>query len=233
MNTKILVSTFAIAATLLTSSFTLQAETIIAKAEEQQFDSVVKATDGTLKQTQEAISQHNLATTKSRVETTSYESEDFWIYDAWVTLYEDPDYDGYYSRFGVEFDADTVYSSAPVYAAIYLGRGDHFELLHTTSNFSIYGDDSNDSFVVNSDLVSGFVPRDYEILIEIYDAYTDELVAYADGYSDADLAYVSLESQNYEYTQEETVVIVQEYGGSLMYSGLLAMLGMIVWRRRK
>ena len=145
---------------------------------------------------------------------------DFTIYDAWVTYLTDLDFDGYYSRFSVEFDADSVFTQADVYARLYLSRGDVFEEYHTTGVFTIFGDSSDDSLVVDSELLSGFPTGDYEMLIELYDAFDDSLVATIDGVSDADLSFLALESQNYE-TQEPVIIVTEEGGGSFGYLMLL------------
>lgn len=148
---------------------------------------------------------------------------DFWIFDSWATLSNDLDYDGYYSTVTVEFDADTIYNRAYVYAIIYLGVNDVFDSVHVTSVFAIDSDSSNDSFIVESELLSGFPSNEYEIMIELYDADTDQFVAFSDGLDDADLAIVPLESTNYEILPEPTVVIVEEHGGSL---GIFAMIAL-------
>ncbi|MEP7702469.1 choice-of-anchor H family protein [Paraglaciecola sp. 25GB23A] len=163
---------------------------------------------------------------QSRSILNNYDHE-FWIYDAWVTLRNDLDYDGFVYRFSLEFDADTVYSEADVYARLYLSRGEVFNEYHTTSVFTIYGEGSDDSLLVDSELLSGFPSGDYEVLIELYDAYTDELVAILDGNDDPDLYLLSLESKDYEYT--EPVVIVE--GGSFGYLSLL-LLPLIAFRSR-
>lgn len=150
------------------------------------------------------------------------ENPDFWIFDAWVTFDIDADFDGYYSGFSLEFDADTIYSVADVYARLYLSRGDVYEEYHTSSVFAINGDSSQDSLIVESDLLSGFPSSDYDLLIELYDAYTDELVAIFDGYNDADLTLLPLESQNFEVV-ESTVIITEESGGSAAILMLLLM----------
>jgi len=156
---------------------------------------------------------------------------DYWIYDSWVSLDTDIDYDGYYSEFTVEFDADTAYDSALIYGVIYLGRNDRYEAIHVTSEFVLYGEDSSDAFVVESRLLSGFPAADYDVLIELYDAYSEQLVAYSDGYCDADLAYLSLESDNHEYIYEDTVIVVEEHGGSTTIFGLLFIALTLVARR--
>uniref|UniRef100_UPI0030F37114 GlyGly-CTERM sorting domain-containing protein n=1 Tax=Paraglaciecola sp. TaxID=1920173 RepID=UPI0030F37114 len=74
-----------------------------------------------------------------------------------------------------------------------------------------------------------FPTGDYEILIELYDTYTDEVVAILDSYSDPDLYLLTLESKDYEYI--EPVIIIDEHGGSMGFFSLL-LLPMLAWRRR-
>ena len=158
---------------------------------------------------------------KKRADTLQ-DNPDFWIYDAWLTLHTDEDYDGYYSHFTVEFDADSAYVQTDVYARLYLSRSDVFEEYHTTSIFTINGDSSDDSFLVESELLTGFPSSEYELLIELYDAYDDSLVATFDGYNDVDLTLISLESKNYDVPPPvDSVVVVRESGGSFGYLMLL------------
>ncbi len=168
-------------------------------------------------------------TTKLSSSITVVSSNEFWIYDSWVGLVQDIDYDGYYSQFSVEFDADTIFANVPVYAVLYLGRNGTYDAIHVSSEFFIYGEDSTDSFVIESTLVSGFPSYDYDILLELYDAQTEQLVAFSDSYDNPEFAFVPLESETNEYVVEESVVIVQEHGGSLswmtLFFGFLMLLG--------
>ena len=117
----------------------------------------------------------------------------------------------------------------PVYAVLYLGRNGTYDAIHVSSEFFIYGEDSTDSFVIESTLVSGFPSYDYDILLELYDAQTEQLVAFSDSYDNPEFAFVPLESETNEYVVEESVVIVQEHGGSLswmtLFFGFLMLLG--------
>ena len=157
---------------------------------------------------------------------------DFWFYDAWITLFSDRDYDGYFSGFSLEFDADTAYYQAPVYAIVYLGKNDYYEPFHVTSVFTLYGESSDDSVLLESDLVTGYPTGDYDILIELIDAATEQHVATIDAYTDADLSYQSLESADFDqpYTSE---VVVEYHAGSWGIFGLLALAGLVVIRRIK
>jgi hypothetical protein len=164
---------------------------------------------------------------RSQVQTINQE---FWIFDAWVEFFRDDDRDGYFNHFSVEFDADTQYNSVEVYARLYLGKDEIFKEYHTTSSFNIFSDNSNDSFVVESELLNGFPSDEYEVLIELYDAYTDELVAVFDGNDDADLYLLSLESHEYESPQ---VIVVREHGGSVSFWCLLLLPLILIRRQRR
>jgi hypothetical protein len=156
---------------------------------------------------------------------------DFWIYDSYITLTADIDYDGYYSSFTLEFDVDTIYQSAPIYAVIYTSTSEEFTPFYTTNIYNIYGDNTQDAIIIENDLVTGFPSNEYEIMVVIYDADTEEVLAVSDGTNDADLAYLSLESENYEYVETVEVVVV-EHGGALGL-WLFAGLGFAAYRRFK
>jgi hypothetical protein len=106
-----------------------------------------------------------------------------------------------------------------------------FTPFYTTDIYYIHGDNTRDAIIIENDLVTGFPSNDYELMIVIYDADTDEIVAVADGTDDADLAYLSLESENHEYVETVEVVVV-EHGGALGILLLLS-LGFVVVRRFK
>ena len=147
------------------------------------------------------------------------DSGDFWIYDAWIELNKDTDRDGFYSGFTLFIDVDSHFAQAPVYARLYLGKNDSFREYHSTSDFFVNGQSSNDFFEVSTELLEGFADNDYEILIELYDADRNELVAVYDSFDDEDLLYLPLESRDYEYNQ---VVVVRETSGGS--TGLLSLI---------
>lgn len=156
---------------------------------------------------------------------------DFWIYDAWVERNFDADHDGYHSRFSVVLDADTIYAEVPVYVVMYLGDAQTYYPVHTSSDFFIYGESSNDEFVIETELVSGFRPYDYDILIELYDAQTEELLAVSDHTNDADLSFVPLESENYDRADHDVIIEVREHGGSVYWPLLAGLLSMVIGRK--
>jgi len=93
----------------------------------------------------------------------------FEIYDAGVDLISDIDGDGYHHAINVYFDVDVSYDSATVYAKLYLSReGEPWSQYYTTDLFSIHIDDVTDAYEVETELLEGYPPGYYDILIEIY-----------------------------------------------------------------
>jgi hypothetical protein len=93
----------------------------------------------------------------------------FEIYDADVDLISDIDGDGYHHAINVYFDVDVSYDSATVYAKLYLSReGEPWSQYYTTDLFSIHIDDVTDAYEVETELLEGYPPGYYDILIEIY-----------------------------------------------------------------
>lgn len=93
----------------------------------------------------------------------------FEIYDADVQTISDFDGDGYHHAINVYFDVDVSNDSATVYAKLYLSReGGPWSQYFTTDLFSIHIDDVNDAYEVETELLKGYEPGYYSVLIEIY-----------------------------------------------------------------
>lgn len=160
---------------------------------------------------------------------------DHWIYDADAVLYDDLDGDGYFRYLSVRIDADSYLNFAYVYAVIYLSAdGETWEELYATDDFPINGASSDDEYYVDTELVSGYPPGLYDVLIELYDADTG---LYADEFGPLQspaLAVLPLEDASYDRAQ---IVIVTEHGGggSASPGFVLALLGLyaIAVRRRR
>jgi hypothetical protein len=102
---------------------------------------------------------------------------DSWVYEATTDVFSDRDADGYFRYLRVQFDADTIYNYSYVYAEIYLSAdGTAWEHLYSTQDFAIWGSDPDDDYEVETELVSGYSTGQYDVLIELYDADTGELV---------------------------------------------------------
>ena len=102
----------------------------------------------------------------------------FEIYDADVQLISDLDNDGFHHAINVYFDVDVSIDSATVYAKLYLSReGEPWNQYFTTDLFVIHVDDSSDAYEVETELMEGYAPGYYALLVEIYSLDHAYLVA--------------------------------------------------------
>jgi hypothetical protein len=93
----------------------------------------------------------------------------FEIYEADVQLIADLDGDGFHHAINVFFDVDVSIDSATVYAKLYLSReGEPWSQYFTTDLFAIHGDDYSDAYEVETELMEGYAPGYYAVLVEIY-----------------------------------------------------------------
>ncbi len=165
--------------------------------------------------------------------TSATPNTDFWFYDAWVELYADADRDGYYTGIELTFDADTVYSAADVYAVVYLSYeyGPWNEYAET-EDFTIFGTSGTDEYVIETDLVSGYLTGNYDILIELYDAFDGTFVAEIGPEDTSELALLPLEDIGRDSPAGTTVVVNQGGGGPMSWLVLLALAGVALRARR-
>lgn len=159
---------------------------------------------------------------------------DFWFYDAYVQLYSDVDRDGYFSGIELTFDADTIYTAADVYAVVYLSYeyGPWNEYAET-EDFTIFGASGNDEYVIETDLVAGYPTGNYDVLIELYDAYDGTFVAETGPEDTSELSLLPLEDANRDAVGGTTQIVVnQGGGGSPSWLLLLALAGAAGLARR-
>lgn len=152
---------------------------------------------------------------------------EFWFYDAFVDLYSDLDYDGYYTGVDIAFDVDTIYDYADVYAVIYLSYdyGPWNEFV-ATDDFEIFGATGDDEYFIDTELVSGYPTGDYDVLIELYDNYDGSFVATFGPDDSSALSYLPLEDEARDIPTSTTVVVVEEHGGgAVSWFGLLVLFG--------
>ncbi len=140
---------------------------------------------------------------------------DHWVYDAFVEMDSDLDGDGYYHFLRVVFDVDSVYTSAYVFAELYLSAdGETWEHFYTTDDFLVEGQTAFDEYEVETELVSGYPRGYYDVLIEIYDA---DDVEYVDEFGPAQSSAMSLLPLEDMYAdgvpRPPPAVIVEEDGG--------------------
>ena len=170
------------------------------------------------------------------VENTTYHyGGDITIYDASTTLISDFDDDGFYHRFSVAIDADTVYSTSWVYAELYLSyEGGPWNYYATSDDFHIHGDSELDIHVVETELAEGFPPGYYDIRIELYDAEYGELLHNYGPYDDESLSALPLEDSvhddDYYITGVTTEVIVSGHGHGglgLLFIAAFSLVGLL------
>lgn len=158
----------------------------------------------------------------------------FTIFEADVQVMGDLDDDGYYHAINVYFDVDVNHDGATVYAKLYLSRdGGPWSQYYTTDLFDIYLDDHEDAYEVETELLEGYPPGYYDILIEIYSldhAYmvASEVLDY--NYLGKDVLLEDLEHDEFDgwtvHYDEEYVEYGYSSGGSSV--GALLLLLMLV-----
>ena len=153
-----------------------------------------------------------------------------WIYDARVKLREDNDLDGYFQRFELTFDVDTSLRQSRVYAVVYLGDESSFREIHRSVVFDVTGETSADEYTLDNTLKSGFHANDYDVLIELFDADTNQLIDRYDHTHDADLSLLSLESQEFQ-KHSNTRNTRDSSAGALGIFLALPLLGLLLFRR--
>jgi hypothetical protein len=158
----------------------------------------------------------------------------FEIYSADVQLLSDLDFDGYHHALNVNFDIDVSNEGATVYVKLFLSRdGGPWSHYSTTDLFSIFSDDTGDEYEVETELLEGYPPGYYDILVEVYSLNHVDMVASQrlDHYylgRDVmleDLSWDEREVFTEEYTEEFTEVTVTHGGaGSVSLFWLILVL---------
>lgn len=170
-------------------------------------------------------------------------SFDFWFYEVDVVLLDDDDRDGFHTGIDLLFDVDTNFTSADIYAVMYLSfEGGPWNEYAATEDFTIFGTSGDDEYVVVTELDSGYPTGNYDLLIEIFDAWDGAYLASFGPEDTSELAYLPLE----DYNRDAPVVVIERRttvtrggGGSAdgwLLTGFLAILfGSAfrrIWRRR-
>lgn len=156
---------------------------------------------------------------------------DYWFFDADSELFYDLDRDGYFRGLVVRFDADVSDGVADVYAELYLSRnGGPWNLYYTTRVFSIFGASGEDEYEVETELDYGYPSGDYDVLVELYDAYSGEFLTDIGPFDDAALAYLPLEDADRD---TPPVYSGRHYGGGGSSSPLLVMFLLLLWTWRQ
>ena len=153
----------------------------------------------------------------------------FWFYDVDVQLFADHDRDGYFTGIDLLFDADTTYAVADVYAVLYLSyEFGPWEEYAATDDFTLFGSTSADDYIVETELVSGYPTGNYDLLIELFDAYDGTYLTSIGPEDTSELSILPLEDTTRDAVHGDgTVVIVDSGGGSF---GLVLLFGLLALR---
>ena len=189
-------------------------------------DVLLKQTDADIKTALDTQGFRLESTTKAVhiVTISEIHSADFIIYDASTELISDFNSDGFYHRFSIDIDVDTVFDTAYIYAKLYLSyEGGPWNHYVTSDNYHIHGDSELDSFIIETELADGYPPGYYDVRIEVYDAdYNEWLLSYGP-YDDASLSALPLEDSYHDdiealvYYPVETQIVVAGHGGSMSW----------------
>lgn len=88
----------------------------------------------------------------------------------------DQDYDEYYTRLILEYDIETTEAGKRVYAQVVISdRATGEQTAVYTENFTL----GNQTEVIEIDFDSGYFPSNYDVQINVVDALSDEIIAYA------------------------------------------------------
>lgn len=159
---------------------------------------------------------------KSGVVTSQAGDPNFWFYEADVVLFSDFDRDGYFFGIDLLFDADTTYAVADVYAVLYLSyEYGPWNEYASTDDFTLFGSTSADDYVVETELVSGYPTGNYDVLIELFDAYDGTYLASIGPEDTSELAILPLEDSTRDAVSPGTTQIVVNSGGGGSLSWLL------------
>lgn len=158
----------------------------------------------------------------------SYQS-DVWFHSIDISLSRDDNYNGYFHRLYVEFDADTDYSYQQVFAELSLTPDFGSERIYYTSSvFELFADSSSDWLGIETDLQHNYPTNFYLLTIRLFDAHTGYLLAEASGYDLSALDALALE--DFQRDQIQTSSSVEVSAGSIGLLGLMALCLMFVRR---
>ena len=165
-----------------------------------------------------------------------YLRADFSIYNAVSFLQDDYDFDGYFQTFTIVFDAD-VYSytdnqTEEVYALLYLStNGGPWTHYYTTDNFIIEGNSDADEYEIITTLLSGYPPGSYDVLIDLYQAgYQDVVATYSSADTNA-LYALPIESSDFDAPYIEVIEVIEVSNGGSSGTISLILLFILLTRR--
>lgn len=154
----------------------------------------------------------------------------FELFDAWIALSGDLDDDGFYHRINVTFDADVDTELETVYVKLYLSHegGDWYQYA-TSDLFNIHYDSEDDTYQVLTELIEGYPPGYYDVLIDLHSLHHSGIVASLIVVADEDGYGITLEDLEHDEEYRD-VTHIESYGVSGSFSlSVLVLLALLVW----
>lgn len=161
---------------------------------------------------------------------------DFTIFEAETEIFGDQDYDGFYHALEVSFDVDNLGPADWVYARLFLSlEGGPWNEYAVTEDFFVRGLTFDDTYTLETELLSGYPTGYYDVLIEIYHADSDAFLTLSGPDEDHDLSVLALEDLDADYYREvyHNDNFYYGGGGSMNHLALILMLSCVAFRYRR
>jgi len=181
--------------------------------------------------------QLSTSLTLSSTTAARHSSFDYSLYDTTTDLISDDDFDGFYHRFSITIDADTLFDHATVYADLYLSyEGGPWIYYASTQDYDIHSDSYNDAFTIETELADGYPTGYYDVQIKLYDSITDDYLLSYDNLDDSSLYAIPLEDSHRDqgdayYAPIETEIIISHGAGSINFLTLSSLFILLITLR--
>lgn len=154
-----------------------------------------------------------------------------WFDSIDISFDSDLNKNGFYHGLYIRFDADTNYDSVPVYVHFALKRpGAPEVIIHTSSVFTLYGTSADDWFAIDTELLHSLPPAYYDLVIRVYDADYNDLLAEISGFDEPALTQLPLEDYSFDKPQ---VVVIEEDSGSFGWLSIVGLFAAVALRRKR
>ena len=156
-----------------------------------------------------------------------------WVFDLYIDLTTDIDFDGHYSSFTVSLDIESNFSPQTVYAVFYLRQNNDLWLEYAASNNFVVSDSGpQDAIFIESNLDAGYPSGYYDHYVEIYDAYDNSLLLSYGPDQSSHVYNIPFESYTHDsFVSPASVRLSISTTGSLTLTTLLFFIGTLGLQR--
>lgn len=130
------------------------------------------------------------------------------IYDAWLDMRADSDGDGYHHLFDITFDIDSIANGHSIYVIGEL-QGSSRQILFRTDPYTVNGGSGEDTYQVRVLLTDGYPPGQYQLILHVYDANSNNLLITYDGLDNHRLNNLFLEDSSWEGVHTDALSLYQ------------------------